>query len=335
MSDPGPIRGFEDDWRPPPAHRSTPEHLLRPEARARFARIVGRAPEVMVRVVGRTHEAGGLRAHLDYISRRGRLDLEDRDGAVIAGRAATRELADDWSATALADSRRREAGPLSLSVVLSLPPGPDPVLVRDAARVFARELFGARFDFVFVLHADTRHPHVHLAVRVLGDQGQHLDPRKADLAAWREAFARAARARGIEAEASPRLTRGVMRRSESMALRKLRDQFEAGQGDPPQVWRAILHEAAQSAVLGEPAPSLSEARRAERQAQIRAFYLAQAERLKRSADREDRALAAQVEAFVRAMPPAESLRLILARRLREAAPARTPDRPVPGPERSR
>ena len=84
------VPGFEDLWRPPVRIRA-----VRPEAaparpdmapRARLARIARRAPEVMVKVTGRTRDADHLRAHLDYISRNGGLVLEDQDGQDVLGR---------------------------------------------------------------------------------------------------------------------------------------------------------------------------------------------------------------------------------------------------------
>jgi hypothetical protein len=90
------------------------------DTRARLTRLVNRAPEVMVKVTGRTRDPGGLRAHLDYISRNGQLELEDRDGAILTGRAEVKELADDWSAVTLTDRRRRANSPISLSVMLGV-----------------------------------------------------------------------------------------------------------------------------------------------------------------------------------------------------------------------
>lgn len=165
MNDFQTVRGFEDVWRPPVSPRKrTPKAMLTPagfgtgvDVRARLARIVGRAPEVMVKVTGRTRDAGHLRAHLDYISRNGELEVEDRDGALIIGRPAVKELADDWSAIALTDSRRRATTPFSVSVVLSMPAETNAVTVRDAARAFARDVFADRFDYVFALHTDAAH----------------------------------------------------------------------------------------------------------------------------------------------------------------------------------
>jgi type IV secretory pathway VirD2 relaxase len=65
--------------------------------------------------------------------------------------------------------------------MLSMPAGTDPLKVQGAVRQFGREAFGGRFDYVFALHTDVDHPHVHMAVRSLGEGGKRLNPRKADL----------------------------------------------------------------------------------------------------------------------------------------------------------
>jgi type IV secretory pathway VirD2 relaxase len=321
------VVGFEDVWRPPVRpRRRTPETVLRPgpdvavgvDVRARLARLVRRAPEVMVKVSGRTRDPGHLHAHLAYIARHGDLALEDRDGAQLETRADIRELAEDWSALALADRRRRSTTPMSLSLVLSMPAGTPPLAVRDAARAFGAELFSDRFDFAFVLHTDAPHPHVHMVVRSLGDGGERLAPKKADLENWRQVFAQALRDRGVEAEATPRRTRGVTRKAERLSLRRMRVRHAVGLGELSRVQRSALHEAAQAAFQGPKDLPPWERRLVARQEQVRGLYLAQAGLLQRSADLTDRDLGRQVEAFVRSFPAPDTLRLRLARELRAA-----------------
>jgi type IV secretory pathway VirD2 relaxase len=286
--------------------------------RPRLARVAGRVPEVMVKVTGRTRDPGHLRAHMDYICRNGALEMEDRDGAILDSRAAVRELADDWNTFAMADPRRRVNSPVSLSLVLSMPAETDPTVLRDAARAFAHEVFADRFDYAFALHTDAAHPHVHLEVRARGDNGERLNPKKADLENWRQAFAQALRDRGVEAEATPRRARGITRRAERMPLRKMRERHEAGRGELARVQRAAYREAAGAAFGGQTARPPWEARLLERQAKVRGLYLAQAQLLARTGDPADRALGAEVAAFVRAMPQPDTRRLALARELRAA-----------------
>lgn len=322
MSDFRWVRGFEEAWRPPVGRRPRPEAVLGalagPAARARLARIVRRAPEVMVKVTGRTRDPAHLEAHLDYVSRNGQLDLEGPDGWPVRGRAEVRDLAEAWSDLARADSRRRANSPVSVSVVLSMPAGTDPFALRDATRAFAAEIFGGRFDYVFALHTDEPHPHAHVTVLALGRSGQRLNPKKADLEAWRQAFAQALRDRGVEAEATPRRARGVTRKAERGVLRRIRERAAARAGPPARVEREAVRAAARAAFGGDGEPRPWEARLVARQRQVRALYLAQARLLQASPEPADQALGREVAAFVASMPEPDSRRLALARALRAA-----------------
>lgn len=175
-----------------------------------------KAPEVMVKISGSGKGVGQLRAHLEYISRNGKLSLETDDGQVVEGRAAVRDLAEEWKFGLYGmpeEGRRRE----SLNIVLSMPPGTDPDAVRAAAAEFAKQQFGNERPYAFVAHDDEKHPHVHLCVKVLGRDGTRLNPRKADLQMWREHFAESLRANGIEASATPRRARGTRRKTVTQA----------------------------------------------------------------------------------------------------------------------
>ena len=341
MSDFQTVRGFEDAWRPPVRpRRRTPQALLLSigassgaEVRARLTRLVNRAPEVMIKVTGRTRDAGSLRAHLEYISRNGQLELEDRDGAILTGLAEVKDLAEDWSVMALTDRRRRANSPITLSVMLSMPAGSDPTKVRDAARAFAMTLFAAEHDYVLALHTDAPHPHVHMAICSRGDIGQRLNPKKADLEHWRQVFAQALRDRGVEAEATPRRARGVTHKAELAPLRKIRERHERGQGEIANVRRSAYHSAGRSAFKEEVELEPWERRLTETQGRVRALYLAQAKILQQSSNPVDWVLAEKIETFVGSMPAPDSQRLALARELRALAQALEAKRHSPGPER--
>jgi hypothetical protein len=202
------VRGFDQVWRPPAGGRKIvakgsvlggpTSQAGEAEAKAKLARVVEKAPEVMVKITGKTKDGEHLGAHLDYISRKGELDLEQSDGAFVHGRDAVKELALDWAASGESDSRRRANSTMSVSIVLSMPVGTDPERMKDAVRAFARAEFGETFPYVFAFHQDAKgeQPHVHLSVRSLGIGGERLNPKKADLADWRERFARELRGEG-------------------------------------------------------------------------------------------------------------------------------------------
>lgn len=323
MSDFRTIAGFEDVWRPPVRPRMRrPKTVLQPghgdDVRARLRRIAARTPEVMVKVTGRTRDPAHLAAHLSYITRNGQLAAEGRDGLSIEGREEILDVARAWAAEAMLDSRRRVNTPMSVAIILSMPAGTDAIRLRDAARAFACEVFEDRFEYVLALHTDTAHPHVHLTVNALGSDGERLNPRKADLELWRQAFARCLRERGVAAEATPRRARGVTRKGERGAMRRLRERHQSGQGGVGRVAAAKVRDSAQWA-FGQRADAGDWDRRiAERQAKVRRSYLAQAKLLQTSERTDDRELGRSVEAFVRSMAPPDTERLALARALRAA-----------------
>ncbi len=205
-------------------------HALRDRAMAIRARIaatvVRRAPQVMVKVTGGGRGMKAIAAHFRYISKNGRLDMEDELGNVERGKGSVRDVAEDWryGGSFIGDtSGRREA----FNLILSMPNGTDPQAVLRAAREFAQvEL--ADHKYVMVLHDHQANPHVHLSVRAESKHGRQLNPRKADLHRWRESFARALRGLGVDAEATRQATRGADRnfpsiwQSKAMASGRLR-----------------------------------------------------------------------------------------------------------------
>ena len=198
------------------------------KARARAIRqrlhatVVRGAPQVMVKVTGGGRGMGAIAAHFRYISKHGRLPIEDDRGVVRDGKDGVFALVEQWRhAGALIPERstRREA----FNVMLSMPAGISVPAVQEAARSFARaELSNHRY--VLVLHTHQANPHVHLSVRAEGKDGQRLNPRKTDLRRWRETFAEKLRELGIEAEASSQITRGGSRRTERLWHRKARGE---------------------------------------------------------------------------------------------------------------
>jgi Relaxase/Mobilisation nuclease domain len=187
--------------------------------------VVRNAPQVMVKVTGGGRGMAAIAAHLRYISKSGRLPFEDDRGEVRQGGEALRDLAEQWrcgGARIPERSERREA----FNIMLAMPAGTKPEIVRDAAREFAQAEL-ANHRYVMVLHTHQANPHVHLAVRAEGRDGRRLNPRKQDLRRWREVFAEKLRGRGIEAEATSKIARGSLHRNERLWERKAYDDGRA------------------------------------------------------------------------------------------------------------
>ncbi|HEX2655769.1 MAG TPA: relaxase/mobilization nuclease domain-containing protein [Xanthobacteraceae bacterium] len=109
---------------------------------------------------------------------------------------------------------------LAHKLMFSMPPGTPPEKVLGAVRTFAREEFWGQHRYVFALHTDEAHPHVHLVVKALSEQGVRLNIRKATLRHWRSEFARNLRAVGVEANATERAVRGQHRKAKKDGIHR-------------------------------------------------------------------------------------------------------------------
>jgi hypothetical protein len=186
----------------------------------RISRTVARAPEVMVKVSGGAKSLRGASAHLRYIDRQGRLEIETDQGERLEGNAAERQLLGDWDLDVLdAEGKSpypgvpgRRPSKIVHNVVLSMPAGTSPQKLLAASTAFAREQFALKHRYAMVLHTDQDHPHVHLVIKALSEDGRRLNIRKATLREWRREFARQLRAVGVAANATERAVRGEIRK---------------------------------------------------------------------------------------------------------------------------
>ncbi len=169
-------------------------------------RTVSRVPEIMVKVSGGARDGGGAVAHLKYIGRHGKLEVETDDGLALQGRDVANNLVADWQLDLCrgqykpkpAEGEKETRAKLVHNIVLSMPAGTPPEKVLLAARDFARENFALQYRYAMVLHTDQEHPHVHLVVKCEHEfePGRRLYIRKV------EALARAVR--GVDASARGR-----------------------------------------------------------------------------------------------------------------------------------
>jgi hypothetical protein len=286
MSEPSEIDGVLVQWGDRlfyPRNRIVKERgqprltALATRARAAFLRerivatVIRRAPQVMVKVTGGGRGMGAIAAHLRYISKNGRLPMENERGELERGRSAVRDVAEEWrlGGSLIPEvSHRREAH----NILLSMPRGVDPEIVRCAAREFAEvELAGHKY--VMVLHDHQANPHVHLSVRAESKEGRRLNPRRADLQRWRETFAEKLRNWGVKAEASRQAVRGESR-------------------NYPPLWRIKASEEGRE--LQPFAPHKSGARAAASRSQAAETWTKLVAVLSASADRTDRELATAI-----------------------------------------
>jgi Relaxase/Mobilisation nuclease domain len=194
---------------------------------------VRKSPQVMVKISGGAKGLSKVMNHVSYISRNGKIHLEDQDGQDVDGKDGLDELRHEWAYGGYPipeGSDYRE----SINIVLSMPEGTDELAVLRAARDFAKQEFGDNHQYVMALHTystdpskdPSRNPHVHLAVKSRGLDGTRLNPRKGDLGRWREGFAAALREHGTDAVATRRRGRLQKEKGMSQAVKHLQARGE-------------------------------------------------------------------------------------------------------------
>ena len=264
-------------------------------ARAKLARIVRGAPEVVVKVTGRQKGGSHVKAHLDYIGRKGAVDIETRDGEILTAKEDIAERAAEWSDTLEWRSRPTVS---SVSLIFSMPEGTDPEKVLGAVRALAHAELSDNHDYVLALHTDTPRPHVHLTVQAEGLDRTRFNPRPVQLHRFRERFARELRERGVAAEATPRRARGRGVAGSSMALVKLRARLVSGTSGAMTESDRRTNEQAIAVARGQAELPAFTAKGKTRWQEIRHAYSQAAVALDATGRSEDRTLASDVRGFL-------------------------------------
>lgn len=225
-------------------HNGRADRIQLTPAQARMvARTAAWTPEVMVKVLsaGAT-SAKAVQRHIDYVARKGEVALHTDDGDLLAGKGAATSLPDDWAlgleetgATNSLGSQRRSAPPrLVHKLMFSMPPRTSPEKVLKAVQNLCREEFALKHRYVMALHTDEPHPHVHVILKAVGDDGRRLNIKKATLKEWRAKFAAHLRREGVAANATPRPFRNqTSRQIPQSVLWLVRRQGGGGASVPP------------------------------------------------------------------------------------------------------
>ena len=83
--------------RPQPKLSGLAAHQRAAALRARIeATVVRRAPQVMVKVTGGGRGMKAIAAHFRYISKNGRLEIEDQRGEIMWGKDVLHDWAEEW-----------------------------------------------------------------------------------------------------------------------------------------------------------------------------------------------------------------------------------------------
>ena len=314
--------------RPGPGRRDR----LSPAEIELISRTVRRAPEVMVKVLTRGgQDLKAIQRHLSYLNRKGELEIETDEGERVAGEGIEKDLLEGWDLDLEEDRRRVDLGPLKdrsppklvHKILFSMPPGTPTKKLLDAVKDFAREEFALKHRYAMVLHTDEPHPHVHMVLKAVSEQGVRLNIRKATLREWRKEFARHLRAHGVEANATERAVRG------NRLPAKLDGIYRAEQRGESQRTRARVEGVARELLKGELRADSGKARLLETRKEVERGWSAVGDILKGEGRGE---LAKEVWRFSAEMPPPRTERELIAEDLRRRVrDARTRGHPAQAP----
>jgi hypothetical protein len=200
---------------------------LSPAQALLVARTEARTPEVMIKVLsGGATSAKAVQRHLEYVGRKGEVELHTDDGDALKGRDAACQLPENWNLDLDEAGARWQIGkgtkakPVRLAhkIVFSMPPGTSPEKVLSAVQNLCREEFALKHRYAMALHTDDAHPHVHVVLKARSEQGKRLNISKSHLKEWRVKFADHLRELGVAANATPRKFRNQTVRSTPHAL---------------------------------------------------------------------------------------------------------------------
>lgn len=287
------------------------DHLSAADIR-QISRTVGRTPEVMVKVLSRgANDLKAVSKHLQYIGRKGEVDLETDTGEKAH---SAHELLEDWdleldeyrSWAGLSTTDRKHPPRLVHKVLFSMPAGTPSGKVLTAVQNFCREEFALKHRYVMALHTDEPHPHVHVLIKAINEQGERLNIRKATLRRWRADFARHLRALGVPANATQRYVRGESRPRMSDAI--YRASLRGESTHLRERVEAVARELSTGHIQTEP----GKAKLLESRARVRRAWAVIGSILEQDGQRD---LASQTRKFADSMPPPMTGREWIAREL--------------------
>ncbi len=268
----------------------------------------------MVKVSGGARTIAGVERHMDYIGREGPLGLEADTSEHLDGKGFERQLTVDWDLDLEAHERQSERSirgrkppKLVHNIIFSMPLGTPSDKVLQAVQKFALNEWQLKHRYAMVLHTDDDHPHVHVAVKAVSEQGRRLNIKKATLRAWRQQFAANLRELGVAANATERAVRGETKTHRSDGA------YRAAQ----RAGSTYLRDR-QQRILGEWSTDMlkwgdGEVKLAKTREEVVVGWRGVSARLKTDGDLE---LGESIDSFLAQMPPAKTEKRLLIERSR-------------------
>lgn len=193
--------------------------------------VANRTPEAFCKLTGVTRSVNHASNHIDYISRNGKVELEDEQGNLFSGSRLGYEITEQWKNISKF-KQFQDPDPMknksryTTTLVFSMVAGTDEEKLKDSVRQLMKEEFGGKHKYVMGLHTDTNSPHVHVCILNKGlNKNKKLHLSRAKTKQLRAKFAEKLVEHGIKAVATPRQMRGVIDKSDNKNLKKIKERL--------------------------------------------------------------------------------------------------------------
>lgn len=183
--------------------------------------VVRKTPEIMVKF-GRCNLKSfpHILSAADYISRNGKLSLEDNEGNVYDTRSDYREVLKSWQLQKDIPDIDGRYG-FARRIILSMPAGTDELKFEQACRQWAKDCLSEN-DYLITFHLPgndkrTKNPHCHVLLSTIGKDRKrvHFSNEQRDI--MREHFAACLTFLGVRANCTNRFVRGKNQKSLNQA----------------------------------------------------------------------------------------------------------------------
>ena len=150
------------------------------------------------------------------------------------------------------------------------------------------------------------------SLKMLGYDGTRLNPRKGELRQWRDDFALAMRDQGVDAEATPRAIRGIVKKPESQVIRHIEkgDKTHKPRKSKVKALKELeVIEEIKAEINGKPpVERVWDKMILKQQRTIRGAWLGAANELKETPDPNNKNLSGDIQSFVASMPKIDTER---------------------------
>lgn len=182
-----------------------------------------RENQVVFKITSFSHSKTSIGKTLNYNARQGDLTLFDNMDSAINTHEGQPIYKDFVNEVLWLNAGEHKTKRLTMNFVLSLSEGTSKQEFEEATRDFLNQHFGNQ-PYLYTFHDDTEYYHAHVVSGLRNYQGERIVTSKEQLLEWRQGFAESLRLQGVEAEATPALSRGSISQNTELRSKKRIEQ---------------------------------------------------------------------------------------------------------------